>query len=60
MTDRLITAYSLMLLMAVWIGSVAWWKLHHSDRRTRARQLAARRKKDLARAPAIEEGSVKP
>lgn len=58
MTDRLIVAYSLMVVLAAWLGTVIWWKFYHTRQRVYERQLSARRKKDLAAARARAEGDV--
>ena len=55
MTERLIVAYGLMLLMALAGGAAIWWNLYHSHRRTYARQLAAHRKKGLSAATTGEQ-----
>lgn len=57
-TDRLIVAYGLMLVLAAWLGAVIWWKFYHSRQRVYERQHSARRKKDLAAARARDEGDV--
>ena len=59
MTDRLIVAYALMLLLALGVGGVIWWNLYHSHRRTYARRLAAERRKELAAAMEREDGSAR-
>lgn len=48
MTDRLIIAYGLMLLIALGAGALIWWNLYHSRTRTYARLAAANRKKNAA------------
>jgi hypothetical protein len=44
MTDRLLIAYGLMLLIALGLGAAAWWNLYHS----RTRSLARQRKRESA------------
>jgi hypothetical protein len=60
MTDRLLIAYGLMLLMAVWIGGFVWWKRYHSFTRSYARVVAAGHKKEAEAAKAAREAGSEP
>ena len=55
MTDRLMIAYGLMILLAAGLGAVIWWNIHHSHRRTYDRHMARRRKDAVAAADARRE-----
>lgn len=46
MTERHMIAYGLLLLLALAVGAIVWWNVHHSHGRT----LARRRKRDGERA----------
>ncbi len=48
MTDRLMIAYGLMLLMVVAGAAATWWNIHHSHRRTYQGRMAPGRKKVMA------------
>lgn len=48
MTDRLMIAYGLMVLIAVALGAIIWWSVHHSYRRTYQRRMLRERKRIAA------------
>ena len=60
MTDRLLIAYGLMLLLAAGLAAMIWWNVYHSHRRTYERQQAVLRKKNLAAAKPGRERSDGP
>ena len=45
MIDRLIIAYGLIVLMTIGIAAAIWWNVHHSHKRTCARDRARQQKK---------------
>jgi hypothetical protein len=49
MTDRLLVAYVLILLLVAGGAGVLWWNIYHSPGRTYARKRARRRQSDAAR-----------
>lgn len=60
MTDRLLVAYGLMVLLAVAAGAAIWWTVHYSPRRVYDRRIARERKEARAsasrREPIAEKG----
>jgi hypothetical protein len=49
MTDRLLVAYLMILLLVAGGAGVLWWNIYHSRGRTYAREQARRRQLDAAR-----------
>ncbi len=47
MTDRLMIAYGLMILMAVTLAGALWWNMYHSHRRVHARRMARERQIEM-------------
>jgi hypothetical protein len=47
-SDRLLVAYGLMVLIVVGVGMAVWWNVHHSHRRTYKRRMAREREKAAA------------
>lgn len=60
MTDRLLIAYLLILLLVVGGAGILWWNIYHSRGRTYAREQARRKRSEaarLARAKQEDRGS---
>jgi len=51
MTDRLMIAYGLMLLMALAAAGAVWWNVYHSHERTLARRRARQRQSERPAPP---------
>jgi len=47
-SDRLLVAYGLIVLIVVGVGMAVWWNVHRSHRRTYKRRMAREREKAAA------------
>lgn len=61
MTDRLLAAYGLMVVLALGVGAAIWWTVHNSHERTYKRRVARERKqREQKRAAAADSGEPDP